>query len=143
MRRTARIFSATAIAVASVFVGVTAPAGASAARTVVMHRGASAAAVPNSNLSGKGAKAKFTPAKLTAPVYKNKKACAGANPPVSLTLTNATKNAYDIGFNGSAIGTLPKNTIGSLCIYGKPGTGEFEIAGSTHVLTVKFVKATA
>jgi len=141
MGRSARVLSATAIAVASIFVGLTVPAGASSsARAVIVHRGARVAAVPNSDLSGKGAKAKFTPAKLTAHVFKNQKQCnVQAN--VSLTITNPTKGSYDLSFNGNALGTLPKNTFANICIYGPAGPGEFEIAGSTHVLTVKFTKS--
>src|SRR5882724_9472847 len=131
MGRSTRILGVAAIAVASVFMTI-APAGASSARISARH--GSAAAAPNTNLSGKGATAKFTPNKLTGNVYTTKQ-CNKAKPPVSFTITNATKNSYNITFEGDPAYTQPKNTIFNICISGKPGTVHLGIAGSTHILT--------
>jgi hypothetical protein len=136
MAKSARVLGTVAIAVASVLMMMV-PAGASSVR-VSAHHGRAAAA-PNSDLSGKGATAKFTPKALTATVFTAKQ-CNKVTPPTSFTLTNATRHSYDITYNGGVVFTVAKKTIESVCVSGKAGTIKIGISGSQHVLKVTLVK---
>jgi hypothetical protein len=141
MAKSARVLGAAAIAVASVFMTL-APAGASSSARLTSRVGARATAVPNTDMAGKGATARFVPKTLTANVYSQTK-CSKPTPPKSFTITNSTRNSYDITYNGSVIFTLPPKTIENLCVYGRPGKLTLGIDGSTHVLKVTLVKPAA
>ncbi|HEX4492902.1 MAG TPA: hypothetical protein VH914_16975 [Acidimicrobiia bacterium] len=137
MAKSAKVFSAVAIAVASVFMGLAAPAGAS--HSVRMSTTTvTAAAVPNSNIKGAGATAAFKPATL-----KVHWSAATTQPKctkklVSFTITNPTKKSVTILNGKQKFAVIKPNFELGVCVYGTgKATGDLGLKGSTNVLTLK------
>ena len=134
MRRSVRFLSVAALVAAPMVVGVAAPAGAgSTASVVVRSHLVRPAAVPNTDIAGKGANAKFKPGRLRAQDFD---VCGGVS---SFTVTNTTTNrTYDVTFNGTTVLTLAPQTSGGLCVSpAARGTIQLGITGSAHLLTVR------
>jgi hypothetical protein len=136
MRGSIRMVAAAALLAAPLVLGVAAPAGARSAAPRFSASPGGVVAAPNSNIAGKGATAKFKPAKLTAEVFFSKKDCKPKTGNVSFTVTNPGTQTVNVTYLGHPAFTLPGKSIESLCVYGPPGTLVLGLQGSMHTLKV-------
>jgi hypothetical protein len=97
--------------------------------------------IPNTNLVGNAAAAKYTPAALKVKEDTSGGNCAESGAPTSFTITNTgTKTAY-VTFEGSPVGSLKKGDVGGLCIFGgaKGDTATLGLTNKSGSITYKSV----
>jgi hypothetical protein len=99
--------------------------------------------VPNSNIEGNGAKAKFVPASLKIKQYTEAK-CSGSTPPTSLTIVNtgtAAAELYVPGKGGGPAGSIPAGDRVAVCVYGAKKGEKGELFGLSNASGSKVYNA--
>jgi hypothetical protein len=135
MRRSIRLVAAAAMVAVPMVLGVAAPAGARPAAPRFSAATTAGVVVPNSDIKGTGAKAKFKPAKLTAETFFQASDCDDQGN-VSFSIANPGTKPAKVTYLGKPAFTIPGHTFQSICVYGPPGKLVLGLRGSTHKLTV-------